>query len=87
MYINFPQKSFPMYFKRFLDTGKHYAIFFKDVVQDTYAISMKPEPVNNYCGLPVLKVIDLNTLDKLEPEFVWKVFEQTLKELDVAEDF
>jgi hypothetical protein len=48
---------------------------------------MKPEPVNNYCGLPVLKVIDLNTLDKLEPEFVWKVFEQTLKELDVAEDF
>ena len=33
------------------------------------------------------RVIDLNTLDKLEPEFVWKVFEQTLKELDVAEDF
>ena len=76
-----------MYLKRLLDTGKHYAVFFKDVVQDTYAISMKPEPVNNYRGLPVLKVIDLNTLDKLEPEFVWKVFEQTLKELDVAEDF
>lgn len=87
MYINFPRKTFPMYFQRFIDTGKHYALFFKDVVQDTYAISMKPEPVNNYCGLPVLKVIDLNTLEKLEAEFVWKVFEQTLKELDVAEDF
>lgn len=87
MYINFPQKSFPMYFKSFIDTGKHYAIFFKDNVQNTYAISMKPKPINNYRGLPVLKVIDLNTLEKLEPELVWKVFEQTLKELDVAEDF
>ncbi len=76
-----------MYFKRFINTGKHYALFFKDNVQNTYAISMKEESINNYCGLPVLKVIDINTLEKLEPEFVWKVFEQTFKELDVAEDF
>lgn len=76
-----------MYFQRFTDTGKHYAIFFKDNVQNIYAISMNAEPIDNYCGLPVLKVIDLNTLEKQEPEFVWKVFEQTLKELDVAEDF
>lgn len=76
-----------MYFQCFIDTGKHYALFFKDNVQDTYAISVKAEPIKNYCGLPVLKIIDLNTLEKLEAEFVWKVFEQTLKELDVAEDF
>lgn len=87
MYINFPRTSFPMYFKRFVDTGKHYAIFFKVDFQNTYAISMKSEPIDRYCGLHVLKVIDLNTLEKQEPEFVWKVFEQTLKELDVAEDF
>ena len=48
MYINFPRKTFPMYFKRFLDTGKHYALFFKDNVQNTYAISVKAEPMNNY---------------------------------------
>ena len=76
-----------MYCRRFLDSGKHYAIFFKDNIQNTYAIAMKQEPNNNYCGLPVLKVIDINTLDKQDPDFVWKVFEQTLKELDVAEDF
>lgn len=76
-----------MYFKRFIDAGKHYAIFFKDNVQNTYAICIKAEHIDNYCGLPVLKVIDINTLDRQEPEFVWKVFEQTLKELDVAEDF
>lgn len=87
MYINFPRKTFDAYCRRFLETGKHYAIFFKDNVQNTYAIAMKPEPTNNYCGIPVLKVIDINTLDRQEPEFVWKVFEQTLKELDVAEDF
>lgn len=87
MYINFPRKTFPMYLKRFIETDKHYALFFKDNVQDTYAISVKAEPINNYCGLPVLKVIDLNTLENLEPDFVWKLFEQTLKELDVAEDF
>ena len=40
-----------------------------------------------YNGCPVLKIIDLNTLDKQDPDFVWKVFEQTLKELDIAEDF
>ena len=40
-----------------------------------------------YEGCPVLRVIDINTLEKQEPEFVWKLFEQTLKELDVAEDF
>lgn len=87
MYINFPRKTFPMYLKRLLDTGKHYAVFFKDVVQDTYAIAMKTERIYNYCGLPVLKVIDLNEFDKKDPDFVWKVFEQTLKELDVSEDF
>lgn len=76
-----------MYFQRFIDTGKHYALFFKDNIQNTYAISMKAEPMDNYCGLSVLKVIDIDTLEKQEPEFVWKLFEQTLKELDVAEDF
>lgn len=76
-----------MYLKRLLYTGNHYAVFFKDVVQDTYAIAMKTEQIYNYCGLPVLRVIDLNTLEKQDPDFVWKVFEQTLKELDVAEDF
>jgi hypothetical protein len=48
---------------------------------------MKSERIYNYCGYPVLRVIDLNELDKKDPDFVWKVFEQTLKELDVAEDF
>ncbi len=76
-----------MYFNRLLDTGNHYAIFFKDNVQGIYAVAMKEEPINNYRGCFVLKVIDLNTLDKKDPDFVWKVFEQTLKELDVAEDF
>lgn len=87
MYYNFPQKTFTMYLKRLLDTGNHYAIFFKDNVQGIYAVAMKEEPINNYRGCFVLKVIDLNTLDKKDPYFVWKVFEQTLKELDVAEDF
>lgn len=76
-----------MYFNRLLDTGNHYAIFFKDNVQGIYAVAMKEEPINNYRGCFVLKVIDLNTLDKKDPDFVWKVFEQTLKELDVAVDF
>lgn len=87
MYVNYPRKSFAMYFNRLLDTGNHYAIFFKDNVQGIYAVAMKEEPINNYRGCFVLKVIDLNTLDKKDPDFVWKVFEQTLKELDVAEDF
>ena len=87
MYINFQRKTFDAYFRRFLVSGKNYAIFFKDNVQDTYAIAMKPEPIKNYCGLPVLKVIDVKSLENQEPEFVWKLFEQTLKELDVSEDF
>lgn len=87
MYYNFPRKTFTMYLKRLLDTGEHYAIFFKDNVQGIYAVAMKEEPINNYRGCFVLKVIDLNTLDKKVPDFVWKVFEQTLKELDIAEDF
>lgn len=76
-----------MYFNRLLEYGNHYAIFFKDNVQGIYAVAMKEEPINNYRGCFVLKVIDLNELDKQNPDFVWKVFEQTLKELDVAEDF
>lgn len=87
MYVNYPRKSFAMYFNRLLDYGNNYAIFFKDNVQGIYAVAMKEEPINNYRGCFVLKVIDLNTLDKKDPDFVWKVFEQTLKELDVAEDF
>ena len=87
MYINFPRKTFPKYFYHFLDAGNHYAIFFKDNVHDAYAIAMTTERIYNYCGCPVLRVIDLNTLEKQDPDFVWKLFEQTLKELDVAEDF
>lgn len=87
MYYNFPRKTFTMYLKRFLDNGEHYAIFFKDYVNDFYAICIKRERIFNYYGRPVLKVIDLNELDKQNPDFVWKVFEQTLKELDVADDF
>lgn len=87
MYINFPRKSFAMYFNRLLDYGNHYAIFFKDNVQGIYVVAMKEERIYNYRGCPVLKVIDLNTLYKQDPDFVWKVFEQTLKELDVSEDF
>ena len=60
MYYNFPRTTFPMYFKRFIVADKHYAIFFKDSWQNTYAISMNTEPIYNYCGFPVLKVIDLN---------------------------
>lgn len=87
MYINFPRKSFAMYFNRLLDYGNHYAIFFKDNLQGIYVVAMKEERIYNYRGCPVLKVIDLNTLYKQDPDFVWKVFEQTLKELDVSEDF
>lgn len=87
MYINYPRKSFAMYFNRLLDYGNHYAIFFKDNVQGIYVVAMKEERIYNYRGCPVLKVIDLNTLYKQDPDFVWKVFEQTLKELDVSEDF
>ena len=87
MYVNYPRKSFAMYFNRLLDTGNHYAIFFKDNFQGIYSVAMKEEPINNYRGCFILKVIDLNTLDKKDPDFVWKVFEQTLKELDIAEDF
>lgn len=76
-----------MYFNRLLDTGNHYAIFFKDNVQGIYAVAMKEERIYNYRGCFVLKVIDLNTLENHDPDFVWKVFEQTLKELDIAEDF
>ena len=76
-----------MYFNRLLDNGEHYAIFFKDYVHDFYAICIKRERIFNYYGRPVLKVIDLNELDKQNPDFVWKVFEQTLKELDVSDDF
>jgi len=85
MYCNFPRKTFANYYHNFIEHGNHYAIFFKDT--DTYAISMKSERIYNYCGYPVLRVIDLNELDKQDPDFVWKVFEQTLKELDVSEDF
>lgn len=87
MYVNYPRKSFAIYLNNFFDNGMHYAIFFKDKVQGIYAISMNEEPINNYRGCFVLKVIDLNTLENHNPDFVWKVFEQTLKELDVAEDF
>ena len=87
MYYNFPRKSFAMYFNRLLDYGNHYAILFKDNVLDCYSIVMKTDRIYNHRGCPVLKVIDLNTLYKQDPDFVWKVFEQTLKELDVAEDF
>lgn len=87
MYVNYPRKSFAMYFNRLLEYGIHYAIFFKDNVQGIYAVAMKEEPINNYRGCKVLKVIDLNTLYKQDTDFVWKVFEQTLKELDVADDF
>lgn len=76
-----------MYFNSLLDTGNHYAIFFKDNVHDYYSIAMITERIYNYNGCPVLKVIDLNNLENHNPDFVWKVFEQTLKELDVAEDF
>lgn len=87
MYINFPRKTFPMYLKHFIETGKHYATFFKDKEQEIYAIYMSKNRLYYYEGCPVLKVIDINTLEKQEPEFVWKLCEQTLKELDVAEDF
>ena len=87
MYVNYPRKSFAMYLNHFFYIGMHYAIFFKDNVQGIYAISMKETPINNYRGCFVLKVIDLNTLENHNPDFVWKVFEQTLKELDIAEDF
>ena len=87
MYYNFPQKTFTMYLKRLLDNGEHYAIFFKDNVLDCYSIVMKTDRIYNHRGCPVLKVIDLNELDKQNPDFVWKVFEQTLKELDVVDDF
>lgn len=87
MYYNFPRKAFPMYYNHFIASDKHYAIFFKDTWKNAYAISMNVEPIYDYCGNPVLKIIDLNTFDKQDPDFVWKVFEQTLKELEVTEDF
>ena len=86
MYINFPRKTFDKILISSIENGNHYATFFKDS-NDIYAISMKAKLIDNYWGRPVLKVIDINTLDKQEPEFVWKVFEQTLKELDITEDF
>ena len=86
MYCNFPRTTFDKIFYNWIRTGNHYATFFKDT-GGIYAISMKSERIYNYCGCPVLKVIDLNTLDKQDPDFVWKLFEQTLKELDVSEDF
>lgn len=86
MYINFPRKTFDKILISYIENGNHYATFFKDS-NGIYAISMKAERIEVYCGCPVLKVIDLNSLEKQEPEFVWKVFEQTLKELDITEDF
>lgn len=87
MYCNYPRKTFDKYLHNTLDNGKHYAIFFKEHADGIYAIFMSKNRLYYYEGCPVLKVIDLNTLEKQEPDFVWKVFEQTLKELDVAEDF
>ena len=87
MSCNFPRKTFDKYFYNTIENGKHYAIFFKENEDGIYAIFMSKEILYYYEGCPVLKVIDINTLDKQEPDFVWKVFEQTLKELDVAEDF
>lgn len=86
MHYNFPQTTFDKILYNCIRTGNHYAIFFKDT-GGIYVISIKKERLYNYCGYPVLKVIDLNTLDKQDPVFVWKLFEQTLKELEVAEDF
>jgi hypothetical protein len=87
MYCNYPRKNFAKYFYNTIKNGKHYATFFKDKEQEIYAIYMSKNRLYYYEGCPVLKVIDINTLEKQEPEFVWKLFEQTLKELDVAEDF
>ena len=87
MYCNYPRKTFAKYLHNTLDNGKHYATFFKEKEDGIYAIFMSKNRLYYYEGCPVLKIIDLNTLDKQEPDFVWKVFEQTLKELDVAEDF
>jgi len=86
MHYNFPQTTFDKIFYNCIRNGNHYAIFFKDT-GGIYAISIKKERLYNYCGCPVLRVIDLNSLEKQDPEFVWKLFEQTLKELEVAEDF
>lgn len=87
MYSNYPRKNFAKYFNNTIKNGKHYAIFFKEKEYGIYAIYMSKNRLYYYEGCPVLKVIDINTLEKQEPDFVWKLFEQTLKELDVAEDF
>lgn len=86
MYCNFPRKTFDEIFYNFIKYGKHYATFFKDS-DGIYAISMRAERTEDYYGSKVLKIIDLYSLEKLEPDYVWKVFEQTLRELDAAEDF
>ena len=85
MYCNYPRKTFDKIFYNSIEYGKHYALFFKD--NDVYAISMNSERMYEYCSYPVLKIIDLYSLEKLEPDYAWKVFEQTLRELDVTEDF
>lgn len=86
MYCNFPRKTFDKFFYNSIEYGKHYATFFK-VSDGIYVISMRAERSDDYYGAKVLKVIDLYSLEKLEPDYAWKVFEQTLRELDAAEDF
>lgn len=86
MYCNYPRKTFDKIFYNSIEYGKHYALFFKDT-NDIYAISMRAERSDLYYGTRVLKIIDLYSLEKLDPEYAWKVFEQTLRELDALEDF
>ena len=86
MYCNFPRKTFDKIFYNSIEYGKHYATFFKDS-NGVYAISMRAERTDDYFGDKVMKVIDLYSLEKLDPDYTWKVFEQTLRELDASEDF
>lgn len=86
MIYNFSKNDFDYALNEFVECKKFFANFY--TTRNDYAIQMASKPYNN--DTSVLKIIDIRTLSEngnYDYNYIWKVFDLTLKELALREDF
>lgn len=86
MIYNFNITDFKNALREFVKNKKYFANFY--TTRNDYAIQMASNPC--YDDTSVLKIIDIRTLSvngMYDYKYVWKVFNSTLKELALREDF